>query len=85
MLRELRQRIRTITHQKRQVTLDELQAVYQGTFKSPGGDTVLDDLCTRFHVMGPAYKPGDSHETAFREGERNVVLYILGHVLKPRE
>lgn len=25
------------------------------------------------------YVPGDPHQTSYREGERNVVLYIIAH------
>ena len=44
------------------------------------GKAVLADLCVRFHLMSPLYAEGDPYETARREGERNVVLYILSQM-----
>lgn len=50
---------------------------YHRTFQSPMGKEVLLDLIREHHVLSTSYAKGDSHETAFREGERNVVLRIL--------
>ena len=33
-----------------------------------------------FHVGRSSHAAGDSHETAFREGERHVVLHIMSMV-----
>ena len=57
-------------------TLRQRAIDYQEVFNSPGGRRVLVDLMKRFHVLQPSYDR-NPHETAFREGERNAVLYIL--------
>tara|TARA_R100000479_G_C6257732_1_gene154733 strand:- start:119 stop:286 length:168 start_codon:yes stop_codon:yes gene_type:complete len=45
-------------------------------FNSEDGTTVLDDLRKRFHMATPTFVAGDSHESAFLEGQRSVVLTI---------
>ena len=56
--------------------LKQLQVDYQTVFKSEAGERVLDDLkkiCS-FHTT--THIKGDSHESAFLEGTRSVVLFI---------
>ncbi len=50
---------------------------YQRVFSGPEGQEVLDDLMRTHHMMGTTFD-GDTTKTIFREGERNVVLRILG-------
>lgn len=50
---------------------------YETVFSSKDGQRVLADLMTKFHMGRSSHAAGDSHETAFREGERHVVLHIL--------
>ena len=50
---------------------------YCGVFSSGSGAKVLRDLMLEFHFVAGTHIPGDPYETAFREGERNVILYIL--------
>jgi hypothetical protein len=50
---------------------------YQRVFSGPEGQEVLDDLIRTHHVMSTTFD-GDPTKTIFREGERNVVLRILG-------
>jgi len=50
---------------------------YETVFASAEGLRVLADLMSEFHVGSSSHVPSDSHETAFREGERHVVLHIL--------
>ena len=50
---------------------------YETLFSSNNGVRVLSDLMTAFHMGRSSHTGGDSHETAFREGERHVVLHIL--------
>lgn len=51
-------------------------SAYQQTFKQPAGKLVLQNLMTRFHVLGTTYDI-DSREHARKEGERAVVLHIM--------
>ncbi len=50
---------------------------YETVFASKAGQRVLADLMAQFHMGRSSHMSGDSHETAFREGERHVVLHIL--------
>lgn len=54
---------------------EQLRASYRLVFGSEDGPTVIDDLERRFHSHTSTFSP-DSHETAFREGQRSVVLFI---------
>lgn len=50
---------------------------YETVFSSEAGQRVLADLMASFHMGRSSHTSGDSHETAFREGERHVVLHVL--------
>lgn len=50
---------------------------YETLFSSQAGQRVLADLMANFHMGRSCHSADDSHETAFREGERHVVLHIL--------
>ncbi len=45
-------------------------------FSTREGFEVLKDIMTFCHADEISYIQGDTHESAFREGERNVFLYI---------
>jgi hypothetical protein len=49
---------------------------YHLTFSSAHGRRVLLDMMAKFHLNHSSFHR-DPHVTAFREGERNSVLYIL--------
>lgn len=55
--------------------LKKIKEAYQFLFDADDGIVVLDDLENRFHCNTSTFSP-DSHETAFREGQRSVVLFI---------
>jgi len=55
--------------------IQELKEAYAFIFGETDGDTVLDDLENRFHCHSPTFS-ADPYETAFREGQRSVVLFI---------
>lgn len=62
-------------------TADQQRRINYGlTFSTSEGFDVLKDLCGFCHVNAPSYVSRDTHETAFREGERNVFLYILSQL-----
>lgn len=50
---------------------------YAQVFESDAGKRVLADLARVAHIMRPTYVRNEPYQTAFREGERNVVLRIL--------
>ncbi len=54
---------------------EELRAAYKMLFESNDGQIVLDDLERRFHVFSSVFST-ESTDTAYREGQRTVVLFI---------
>ena len=58
---------------KKQV--QEIIQAYQRVFKSDDGKDILSDLEKRCNVHNTSFS-NDSNETAFREGQRSVVLFI---------
>ena len=56
-------------------TPKELRARYKALFESDDGEVVLDDLRKRFHIFGTTFST-DSHEQAYCEGQRTVVLFL---------
>ena len=50
---------------------------YETAVSSLEGQRVLAARMANFHMGRRSHAAGDSHETAFREGERHVVLHIL--------
>ena len=53
---------------------------YGLTFSTREGFDVLKDIMAFCHAQEISYIPGKQDETIFREGERNVFLYILSHL-----
>jgi hypothetical protein len=52
--------------------------IYQRVFQQDGdGAAILEQLAAKYH-HGTSHVPGDPYETAFNEGARSVVLYIMG-------
>lgn len=60
----------------------KLTKAYKRLFATPDGKLVLEDLMVNVcHLLDLSRSPTDS-ETYFREGERNVMLYILNMIKK---
>jgi hypothetical protein len=57
--------------------MSELHTDMRAVFLTESGNRVLNYLCKIAHVNEATYVPGDTHETAHREGMRRVVLSIL--------
>ena len=49
---------------------------YKITFGSDEGKRILDDLKKRSHFYNTTHVKGDSHESAFYEGQRSLVVSI---------
>lgn len=59
---------------------------YQKTFNSDFGRRVLLDLMVEHKVISSTYIRGDALETAYLEGQRNVLLRIFSILkLKPEQ
>tara|TARA_B110000503_G_C7061245_1_gene376738 strand:- start:15 stop:227 length:213 start_codon:yes stop_codon:yes gene_type:complete len=55
--------------------LNEKIKLYNRVFTSEDGIQLLEDIKKRCNVYTTSFSP-DAHETAFREGQRSVVLFI---------
>ena len=58
------------------MTPDELKQAYRSLFASNDGKVVLNDLMARTSVYGVTFTPDNTHETAFKEGQRSVGLFL---------
>ena len=56
--------------------LKQLQTDYKSIFNSDEGSRVMADLEKRCHFMNTTNIKGDSHESAYMEGQRSVLLFI---------
>lgn len=57
------------------MTPKELRQTYRTVLMSEDGEKVLEDLGARFGLWKSSFTP-NSDETAFREGQRDVVLFL---------
>ena len=55
------------------VVADFYNRIFQ---KDNDGKAVLEELCRQFYDR-PSYVKGDAYDTAFKEGQRSVVAFIL--------
>jgi|TARA_Y100001970_G_scaffold243202_1_gene308257 hypothetical protein len=62
--------------------LQELQTDYKTVFNSDEGVRVMADLEKRCHFMTTTNIKGDSHESAYMEGQRSVLLFIKSMLQK---
>ena len=53
-----------------------LKKNYQYIFNTDEGKEVLSDLEKRCHYHSTTNVKGDSHESAYMEGQRSVILFI---------
>ena len=56
--------------------LKQLQTDFKTVFNSDEGKRVLADLEKRCHFLTTTNIKGDSHESAYMEGQRSVLLFI---------
>lgn len=54
----------------------DVKKAYINLFSTPDGQIVLGDMMTRFGSLGTSYA-GNVNDCIFKEGERNVVNFIL--------
>ena len=65
--------------------LKELQTNYKTIFNTDEGKEVLVDLERRCHYHSTTNVKGDSHESAYMEGQRSVLLFIKSMLQKENE
>ena len=56
--------------------IQNLKNNYKFIFNTGEGKVVLDDLKRRLHDHSTTNVKGDSHESAYMEGQRSVLLFI---------
>jgi hypothetical protein len=62
--------------------LQGLQKNYEYIFNTDEGKEVLIDLEKRCHYHSTTNVKGDSHESAYMEGQRSVILFIKSMLRK---
>ncbi len=66
--------------------LKQIVIAYKQVFNSDNGKKVLEDLERRCSYHTTTHIKGDSHESAFLEGTRSVILFIKNMLnRKPEE
>jgi len=63
--------------------LAQLKEDYKITFGSDQGKRVLEDLSKRCHEFNTTHVKGDSHESAFYEGQRSILVFIKS-IINPK-
>nr|BAR39501.1 hypothetical protein [uncultured Mediterranean phage uvMED] len=65
--------------------LKGLQTNYKTIFNTDEGKEVLADLEKRCHYHSTTNVKGDSHESAYMEGQRSVILFIKSMLRENKE
>nr|BAR39374.1 hypothetical protein [uncultured Mediterranean phage uvMED] len=68
-----------------QAYIKKLKEDYQFTFSSEEGKQVLSDLEKRCHYHTSTNVKGDSHESAYQEGQRSILLFIKQMLQKEKD
>lgn len=64
----------------RKITVKQYKQLYKEVFGSEAGKLVLHDLLNRNYMMSSTQYNDGNENMNFREGKRNVALYILSQV-----
>ncbi len=65
--------------------ITKLKTNYKYIFNTDEGKEVLADLEKRCHYHSTTNVKGDSHESAYMEGQRSVLLFIKSMLLNENE
>ena len=65
--------------------INRLKTNYKYIFNTDEGKEVLADLEKRCHYHSTTNIKGDSHESAYMEGQRSVLLFIKSMLRKENE
>ena len=65
-----------ISEKQLEKNIQELKEKYKFVFNTDEGKAILDDLEKRCHYHSTTNVKGDSHESAYMEGQRSVLLFI---------
>ena len=64
--------------------VNKLKEYYKMVFESDDGKIVMTDLEKRCHYKVTTIVRGDSHESAYMEGQRSVLLFIKNMLLNDK-
>ena len=65
--------------------INRLKTNYKYIFNTDEGKEVLADLEKRCHYHSTTNVKGDSHESAYMEGQRSVILFIKSMLRENKE
>jgi hypothetical protein len=65
--------------------IESLKTNYKIIFTSDEGKAILSDLEKRCHYHSTTNVKGDSHESAYMEGQRSVILFIKSMLRNDKE
>ena len=65
--------------------ITKLKTNYKYIFNTDEGKAVMSDLEKRCHFFTTTNIKGDSHESAYMEGQRSVLLFIKSMLQKENE
>jgi len=60
----------------------KLHGSYVAVFSTPDGQRVLEHICKKAGISSSTFVRGDSHETAYLNGKRDLALSILKFIGK---
>ncbi len=66
------------------MTPEDLRTIYKVVLNNEDGEKIISDLEVRFHIHGSTFS-ADPHETAYREGQRTVVLFLKSRLREQKE
>ena len=71
-----------ISEKQLEKNIQELKEKYKFVFNTNEGKAILNDLEKRCHYHSTTNVKGDSHESAYLEGQRSVLLFIKSMLRK---
>ena len=71
-----------ISEKQLENNIQELKEKYKFVFNTDEGKAILNDLEKRCHYHSTTNVKGDSHESAYLEGQRSVLLFIKSMLRK---
>ena len=74
-----------ISEKQLEKNIQELKEKYKFVFNTDEGKAILNDLEKRCHYHSTTNVKGDSHESAYLEGQRSVLLFIKSMLRKENE
>ncbi len=64
---------------KRTAEVDKNNRLFLSVFDSPDGKIILTDMLDKYYKY-TSFTPGEPETTAFKEGQRSVVIYIMDRI-----